>query len=284
MARLDLNRLNVTNTANFTSTCTETHAGTVTNSGTVTESGTFTQTGTRTVGAAGVLNFSSTGYMSPLGSFRNRVIFFDDFLGDLIEDGWNTQADTGGSANQSTAVVGGAVTLTTDTTDDDTVMIAHELNWKASQGLIFETRLKADVITTLAFFVGFTDAKTETSPNLPIGRQTTVSAATATDAVGFVFDTDSTSDTIFGSGVKAGTLIADQGASTALVADTYVRLRVEVSTAGAASFYVNDTQIGATTANAVTTSVALTPYIGIANRGGAAHVITVDYVYCEAGR
>ena len=62
--------------------------------------------------------------------------------------------------------------------------------------------------------------------------------ATATDAVGFVFDIDSTTDVVFGSGVKAGTLIADQGASTALTAATYITLRVEISTAGAASFYV----------------------------------------------
>lgn len=246
----------------------------------------FALTGAGTVGTGGTLAFAGSGYMSTLGSNRNLVEFFDDFLGDLIEDAWNQQADTGGTVALATspAVNGGAI-LTTDGTDDDTIMIAHELNWKANQGgLVFECRLKIDVITTVAFFVGLTDAKTETSPNLPIGRQTTVSVATATDAVGFCFDTDSNADVIFGTGVKANTLIADQGASSALQAGVYVTLRVEVSAAGAASFYVNGTQIGATTANAVTATTALVPYIGMANRGAFAHVMTVDYVYVGALR
>jgi hypothetical protein len=291
MAGEDLNRLRVTNKFERTSTCTSTDAGTSTISGTQTVSGTqvisgtSTTTGTTTIGTGGKINFSGTGYIDNLVHHRNRVEFFDDFLGDLIEDGWTVQADTGGTGNQGTAVVSGAATLTTDGTDDDTVLLAHELNWKASQGLVFETRLKLDVITTVAIFAGLSDAKTETSPNLPIGRQTTVSAATATDAVGFVFDIDSTADVLFGSGVKAGTLIADQGASAALVAATWVVLRIEISTAGAASFYVDGTLLGtAAVANAVTTTVALTPFIGLANRGGFAHVLNVDYIYVSGAR
>lgn len=289
--KIDTKRLNVDTKATFPSTCTVTDAATKTVSGTVTESGTFTQSGTRTVtgtqtiGAAGVLNFTGSGYMDRLGHIRNYVEFFDDFTGDLIDDAWGVQADTGGSALTGTVPgKSGILTLTTDATDDDTVIVAHDLNWFASQGgLLMEVKLKIDVITTLAFFVGFTDARVEASPNLPIGRQTTVSAATATDAVGFVFDTDSTTDVLFGSGVKAGTLIADQGATT-IVAATYVTLRVEVSSAGAASFYVDNVQIGATTAAAVTTTVALCPMIAIANRGSAAHVASVDYAYCRALR
>lgn len=241
-----------------------------------------TITGTAT--ATGVITTSGTGYIDSLVTCRNRVEFFDDFLGDLIEDGWNQQADTGGTVALATSpVMCGAVKLTTDTTDDDTIMIAHELNWKASQGLVFECRIKTDVVTTLGLFVGLTDAKVETSPALPVTRQTTVSVKTATDCVGFCFDTDSTTDVLFGTGVKADTIIADQGAAT-YAADTWYVLRIEISTAGAASFYVDGTQIGATTANAVTTTVALTPYIGMANRGAAAHVTTVDYVYVSGAR
>lgn len=260
-------------------------ADTLTLTGITLAAGAQTLTGATTVGTGGTISFSGTGYISHLGSVRNRVELFDDFLGDLIGDEWNVQVDTGGTVNCGTAVVGGAVTLTTDGTDDDTAMVAHELNWKANQGgLVFETRVKVDVVTTLGFFAGLTDAKVETSPNLPMGRATVTTAATATDAVGFVFDTDSTADVLFGSGVKAGTIIADQGASAALVAATWVTLRVEVSAAGAGSWYVDGTQIGATTANAVTATVALTPYVGIANRGAFAHVLNCDYIYVAALR
>lgn len=220
-----------------------------------------------------------------LSALRNRVVFKDDFLGDLLDDAWGVVADTGGTV--LTGTVGckyGAATLTTDGTDDDTINLAHELNWTAAQGLTFEARLKVDVITTLGLFIGLSDAKTETSPALPITRQTTVSVKTATNAVGFVFDTDSTADVLFGSGVKADVLIADQGASAALVAATYVTLRIEISAAGAASFFVDGVQIGATTANAVTTTTLLCPFIGMANRGSAAHVMTLDYVYVEGSR
>lgn len=248
-------------------------------------SGSMSRTAAETFASSSSLAFSGTGYASLLGSHRNRVALWDDFTGDLIEDGWNQQADTGGTVALATVPgLGGIVTLTTDGTDADTIMIAHELNWRASQGLIFEARLKVDVITTLRIFVGLTDAKIETSPELPVKRATTTSVKIASNAVGFCFDTDSTADVVFGTGVKADTIIADQGASTALAAATFVTFRIEISAAGAASFYVDGTQIGATTADAVTTTTPLTPYIGMANRGAAAHVMSLDYVYVEGAR
>lgn len=251
--------------------------------GAVTHEGATSFAAANTIGTGGSLAFSGTGYVSPLGSHRNRVILFDDFLGDVIADQWNAQADTGGT-NAIAAADGGTVALINDTTDDDTNMIAHELNWLPSNGIVFEARCKVSDITNVGMFIGLTDAKVETSPNLPVGRSVVTVTSTATDCVGFVYDTDSTTDAWFGIGVKNDVDTAQTGDTIAPVNATYQTFRIEISAAGAATFYINGTQYGSTLAAACTTTVRLTPYIGLANRSASAHTLTCDYVYVECAR
>lgn len=216
------------------------------------------------------------------------VTFFDDFIGErtaanLESCGYTTVVAAGGSI-ATVAAVNGTVVLTNDTTDDDTQQLSHELNWQAENVIVFEARVKVDDITNVGMFVGMTDALNETTPNLPVGRSAATVTSTATDCVGFVFDTDSTTDKWFGIGVKTDVDTAQIGDTIAPVNDTYQRLRIEITAAGVASFFINGTAYGAATAAAVAPAVSLTPYIGLANRSGTAHAMTVDYIYVSSKR
>ena len=210
------------------------------------------------------------------------VSFFDDFLGDLVGDAWAVDADTGCSGAITAAKLG-TLRLTTDTTDNARVTAAHELNWAAELGLVAEFRVKVDAITAVGIFVGFSDAKAEAAQTQPIegsGSSDGVTT-TATDAVGFLFDTDMSTDQWHGIGVKGntdGTLASSFGAP---VAATYQILRLAVGSDETAYFWVDGTFKGSV-ASAVTGTVALTPIISVQNRSGTARNLDIDYAWVVA--
>lgn len=218
------------------------------------------------------------GYSRP-----DNIEFFDDFLGDLIEDGWNVAADTGGTANCGVAASGGVCTITNDTSDNDVTSIAHELNWYPNKSCYFETRLKIDVVTTLGFCVGFSDAKSEAGSTLPWELSVVTYTTTGTDGFGFLFDVDATTDTIRCVGVKTDVDGTHLDSAIVPVAGTYITLACGITPGETASYWIDNVLIG-TVALASAAAVALTPYIGIKNQGGAAHVASIDYVYCAQSR
>jgi hypothetical protein len=76
-----------------------------------------------------------------------------------------------------------------------------------------------------------------------------------------------------------------QALTTAPVADTYYVFRIEVDSAGKATFYIDGTQVGTQMSGAVTASVALTPVFIIYPQGAVAgRTMTIDYVHCAQTR
>lgn len=209
------------------------------------------------------------------------VAFMDDFLGDVIEDGWNIDADAGCSGAIE-VLAGGVVRLQTDATTSDRVSMAHELNWYGERNAIFECRFKIDAITNVNLFFGFSDAKAEASQLLPMSLSGTTWTTTATDAVGFVFDTAATTDVLYGMGVANGTDATAVQSTSAPVAATYMKLRIELFD-GSAAFYIDDVIVGGST-GFLTSTVALTPLIGVQNRTTAARLLDIDYVYLAQDR
>ena len=240
--------------------------------------GTFGNDHIKPVGIERDLKFLNGANLQP----GKGVSFFDDFLGDLVGDAWAIDADTGCSGAILAAKVG-TLRLTTDTTDNDRVTAAHELNWAAELGLVAEFRVKVDVITAVGMFVGFSDAKAEAAQTQPIegsGSSDGVTT-TATDAVGFLFDTDMSTDQWHGIGVKGntdGTLASSFGAP---VAATYQTLRLAVGSDETAYFWVAG-EFKGSVASAVTGTVALTPIVSVQNRSGAARLMDVDYAWIVA--
>ncbi len=218
-----------------------------------------------------------------LFSRQDNVEFFDDFLGDLVEDGWGVLVDTGGTVNQGTAAASGVLTFTTDGTDDDVASASHELNWLPSQSCLFECRIKWDVVTTLGFFCGFTDARTEAGSTMPWALATTSYTSTASDGFGFLFDTDATTDTIRCVGVKADVDGTNLDSAIVPVAGTYINLRCAITPGETASYWIDDVLIG-TVALASTAATKLCPYVAHKNMSAAAHVGSLDYVYCAQSR
>lgn len=223
-----------------------------------------------------------------------KVVFFDDFLAGANLDPRNSSTAGAGTGNAALTKVSnslnGEATLTTSSASGTNAQNASnltldELNFKASGGgLAFETRLKIDVITNAVIMVGFTDT-ISTTVELPICKTNAADtqASDATDACGIFFDTQGTTDTFWLGGVKADVDVTPLDSTVAPVAATYITLRVEVSAAGAVTGYVNGTSIG-TIANAVTTSVALTPTIVVSNRTASVKVLTIDYWWVAATR
>lgn len=250
----------------------------------------------------GVKTFSAAPVMSahPINNAGRsaQFVLYEDFYGTWAigdagpADTWSTTAGAGtGNAAAVTVANGinGEVTIKSASDDgthaqNNSMLTGIGLPFKASQGgLIMEARLKIDAITNVFMFVGFTDT-ISTTVECPIFLNAADLDSDATDACGVIFDTDGTTAQFCHGGVKNGTDTTPAYSGGAPTAATYVVIRVEVDSTGAVRGYINGTAIGAAVANAVTTSVALTPCIVIGNRGAAQRVMTLDYIFAAQNR
>lgn len=233
-----------------------------------------------------IIDESRGAYTNP----KKYVRLFDDFLGDVIADQWS--AAEGNDAQAIIATINSDVNGVVRLTTGDTAVVAesaqsltHGLNWKANQGgLYMACRFKpVTAITTAAYFVGFTDTLATTTLEEPITLSGTTLTTNATDAVGFVYDTDATNDTWHCQGVKNGTDTALANSTIAPVVDTYQDLEIFVDSSGGATFYINGALV-ATVANAVTATAALTPAVVAMARTTASRIVDIDYIDVMAQR
>ena len=218
--------------------------------------------------------------------------FFDDFLGNLIDTKWKfTEGTDGATADLgfATGDVGGVLRLTTGDTGTGTAAdqcgLASALQWKASNGgLTASARVKLSQITDAYLFFGFSDSMAFETPVESAGVLNTLTT-TASDAVGFMFDTRMTSDKFWLVGVKGNVDAVAQDSGVAPVADTFVNLRVNLSNAGVASFYIDDTGVGSAMVDAVTAATALTPCLLVSKTATATSMYAeLDYVAVSSNR
>lgn len=216
------------------------------------------------------------------------VALFDDFLGDVVADQWNFTEGTD-SATSDGAIVEGVNGVFRLTAGDSAGSIAADgaqlnsaLGWKANQGnLVFEARFKVAAITTVSFFVGLTDTKALEGPASLAGTTYTTNA---TDAAGVLFDTAATTDTMRLVGVANDVDATHVDTGLAPVAGTYMVWRIQVDTAGKATFFYNGAPVGSLS-GAVTPTVALTPVFIIRPEGAVAgRTMDIDWVNVSANR
>lgn len=212
------------------------------------------------------------------------VNFFDDFDGDVIGDQYAAVLGSGGAAAAAiSAAKGGVLLLTSDdsagTVAADAAEIVRELNWFAENDeLVMEARVKLSSIAAVGAFVGFTDTKSLEAAFVSAGSANTITS-NASDAVGFMFDTSMTADNWWACGVDTDVDAVHEDTGEAPVADTYQKLTVRVSSAGAGSFYINDTLVAGPIAGCVTPGTALTPSILVVPKAAAAvKTMSVDYL------
>ncbi len=196
-----------------------------------------------------------------------KVIDFDNFQGDLLADEWNTNTAHGGTVAIA-AISGGAMRLSSSTTDNDKAESARGIMFKAAKNAAIEARLKVDAITTVGIVMGFVDAVAYSDNQVAFEISGSTIVDRCTNGVAWVFDTDATDkywyycNTI--ATVQLGTSIA-----IAPVAATWERFRIMLDTAGNATFYRNGVLKGHVPL-AITTTTLLCPYFAVISREGAA--------------
>lgn len=222
----------------------------------------------------------------------SKVAMFDDFLGDVIADQWNYTEGTDASPTDGAILAGGIGGVLRLTTGDagtglaaDLACLSTALQWQASNGgLSASARVKFSALTVAYFFFGFTDIPTLEAPVISAGSADTITT-TASDAVGFMFDTRMATDDLWLVGVKGDTDAVAQDSLLAPEAGEYVEFRVDVDQLGSASFFVDGVQVGSTMVNAVTPATDLAPVVCFGNLSGtASKTLDIDYVNVSMNR
>lgn len=219
-----------------------------------------------------------------------NIRLFDHFLGDVIKDQWSAAQGSDGQGAIAAIVAGsirGEVVLTAGDSDDINGIscLTAALNWALTNGpMVFETRFKVASIEDVAFFIGMSDVLATTTKEETFSLATTTLGSAADDAFGFLFDTDATTDTIRLVGVRNGTDVTGAGTDTEIapVDATYMVLRIEVTAAGVASFYIDGVLVGTLGTAALpvcTIADALTPSIYVNGRTTATKTLTIDYIH-----
>jgi len=217
----------------------------------------------------------------------STVSVFDDFLGDVIADQWNSHVGSDSPAAIAVAAAaGGTLVLTTGDSNaslaaDGSVLDSY-LNWYAQNGgLTFSARLKVSSIATVQCCFGFTDQVS--ALEMPATLSGTTYTTVATDAAVFLFDTSATTDTIRCVGVANDVDATHVDTGNAWAANTYATFTIELDASGNAKFMINGVPVGVV-ANAVTPSVALTPVFAIRSLAAASYTMTIDYVNVSMNR
>lgn len=212
----------------------------------------------------------------------SKVDFFTDFLGPTMTTQLAVIAGSDSpAAGAINAAVGGTLRLTTGDSNAslaaDGVQVSGSLNWKAANGgLTLTARIQISAITAVQFFVGFTDQVA--SLEMPVTLSTVTFTTVATDAVGFLFDTTATTDTIRLVGVANDVDATMQDTSNAWAADTYTVFKVELETSGVAKFFINGVMVGTAMSSALTPSVALAPVVAARSLAANSKTVDIDYL------
>jgi hypothetical protein len=220
---------------------------------------------------------------------RPGLQLYEDFLGVALSVYWAgvvgsdpqcvgptivAPSNKNGGRCRLTAGDTGAQTMATDG-----VCLVSALNWRAQYGgLSAEFKLLVGSNADLQLFAGFTDTVALEMPFAVSGGGAITSVAT--DAVGFLYDTNFTVDVWRTVGVANN--VNASGSALARGATTlgWQRLRVDVSSTGVATFWFNGTLV-ATLAGALAPTIPLTPCVAILSRTTAVKTVDIDSIYVE---
>ncbi len=210
----------------------------------------------------------------------DQTVVFDDFVGDVLSVEWQT-ADTGSGSSADAVISAGAngtIVMVTGTADNGYSAISRELNFQGQLNCVMAARIAVNDIADVKIEVGFTDAHDDAGAVDTLATY----ATTATDAVGWIFDTD---DTAYWQcfGVDTNTEATKIEDGLAPVADTYETLIVALEDT-TAHFYRLDangyqTYRSAPMTGACTKDVSLTPWVFVQSRESSdSKTLTVDYI------
>jgi len=227
----------------------------------------------------------------------DMVYYFDDFLGDLIrgdatspglyEIKTHTDGDIAILADQACGVAQMGASAGTGATGEYCNLTLPELNFTGSRNCGMAARVNLDAITSVKLEVGFIDLTTRVS----IVNSLATPTYTAADGACWILDTD---DTAYWQcvGVKntTGATKIEPAAQTdhAPVASAFQTLVVKLEQTGTAGdacayFYLLDAQndliySSGGMVNAITSTVGLSPLVGITLRGALDRHVRIDFL------
>ena len=231
-------------------------------------------------GAAVILNTAQT--------------IFVDFYGDALPgelvllNGNDAQAvDPAIVANEQYGVVTLVSGDVGDTCANDCSELGFGTVYRADQGnLVFEIRLHIDTaVTNASVCAGFTDVATIEAPAYATGGGDGITAV-ADDAIAFCFDDAATTKEWFSFGIDGTTQATGNGmVGVGPTHSVYQVLRIEVDAGGEdARFYIDGTLVDTLTANVVTITDDLMPFVSVDSNTTASVTIDVDYIFVSANR
>lgn len=217
-----------------------------------------------------------------------RMVLYDHFTGIAVDttNVWNSAGQASGAVSITAPH---HATLTTETNDNDEWFLASGLHFYGQYNAAVEFRVRNDDIDGLNFYVGFSDATSE-SGIIPFTYVATSLTSTASDAAGFLWDTDATTDYVYavscnndsdGSVISTGNAIASDS-----IWKTY---RIELRDNGSrtdAIFYMNNSgqainpiqdYVGMEI-DALTRTDPLCVMVSCMNHEAAANTLDVDYI------
>jgi hypothetical protein len=231
---------------------------------------------------------NSTGNISGRPSFKNQVVYYDDFTGKDIDSTYD-YTEAGVNSGAASITVPHCMTLTTGAADDDDIEVAMGVTYYGQYNACMEVRYRNDDVDATALNIGFADATGYAADNIAMMYSGSTLTTNASNFAGFMTDSDATTDNLYGVSVNAdsdGSVINSASAPTDA---KWYTVRVELRDNGTtvdALFYVNtsgreidpaEDLIGIEAA-AVARTTALCPYIALINREGAANTLDVDYL------
>lgn len=255
------------------------------------DGGTITNNGTDCVIHPGVVD----GGKIIRESAQRRVFRLGDkgiFAGATLPSGWATKLGSGDTAVRMANGLGGGVEMAAGNNvagsyaTNGVQLDQGILQWYAvSGGLQIEFGgVDFDSVANVSWFFGFTDQFSSLEmPFYSAASGDTITSDTS-NGFGFLFDTAMATDNWWLVGCKANTDATPQNVGSAPTAGTPSRLRIHVTDAGTATFFINDTQVGSAMANAVTTSTLLTPVVAGFSRTNAYKAAYVKYIDAEVRR
>lgn len=219
-----------------------------------------------------------------LGNFApKKITSVWNFTDELVLDGTNKYTLETDTTSTIAVGAGGAVFTTAATDTKVASMALGGIFWYPAKNPVVEMTFSLDVVTTLAIYAGWNDAVTEGTGKLPFSLTTATLTDNATNAVGFLFDTNQTLSYWNVVNTNAGTQAFTQLASTYVpVAATKATIRVALESSGAANYFYNGVHIGRKLL-ATATTTPLVPFFGIRNNTATAHVATLRRVraWCD---
>ena len=237
---------------------------------------------------------------SSIGVVEKLYTFEYDNIGTAAGDGivFLNSSDASDTAFAATALRGGGVARgTTATTDDNMIELSRGgVNYRADDGMMsMEVRAYLDVVTNVAFNIGWNDEVLEGANTLPVELSTATFTRNGVTSAVILFDTDASAiNTVFvpcwedDSVMMNETVAANRFSGIAPVAAEYFTARVELWDRGAgngarATFMVGRNNVSSTSGvkefnTTVDRDALLAAHTSWENRSGTAHQVNISYM------